>query len=50
MQNQNTTKKPYTPPTVTEHGNAVQSTKGFGGKYFEMMSTKPEPEDIIRND
>ena len=28
MQNQNTTRKPYTPPTVTEHGNAVQSTKG----------------------
>jgi hypothetical protein len=43
-------KKPYTPPTVTEHGNAVQSTKGFGGKYFEMMNPKPEPEDIIRND
>ena len=41
-------KKPYTPPTVTEHGNAVQATKGFSGRYFEMLSPKPEPEDVIK--
>ena len=33
-------KKPYTPPTITEHGNAITATKGFGGEYWEMMSTK----------
>ena len=50
MQKESNGKKPYTAPTVTEHGNAVEATKGFGGKYFEVMSTKSEPEDIIKDD
>jgi hypothetical protein len=33
-------KKPYTPPTITEHGNAVQETKGFGGTNWEVMSAR----------
>jgi hypothetical protein len=33
-------KKPYTPPTITEHGDAVRQTKGFGGEYWEMMTPK----------
>ena len=50
MQKQTNEKKPYTAPTVTEHGNAVEATKGFGGKFFEVMSSKVEPEDIIKDD
>ena len=34
-------KKPYTPPTITEHGDAVKETKGFGGDFWEIMSRKP---------
>lgn len=37
-------KKPYTPPTITEHGDAVKQTKGFGGPYWEMMSPRPTSE------
>lgn len=33
-------KKPYTPPTITVHGDAVKETKGFGGEYWEIMSAK----------
>ena len=36
-------KKTYTAPQVTEHGNAVKETKGFGGQYFEMICPKPDP-------
>ncbi|HSJ26314.1 MAG TPA: hypothetical protein VK929_16665 [Longimicrobiales bacterium] len=28
-------KKPYTPPTVTEQGNAVKQTRGMGGRFLE---------------
>lgn len=37
-------KKPYAPPTITEHGNAVKETKGFGGKYWEIMSPRSSSE------
>jgi hypothetical protein len=37
-------KKPYTPPTITEHGSAVNETKGFGGEYWEMMNPRPSSE------
>jgi hypothetical protein len=30
------TKKQYTPPTLTDHGNAVEKTRGCGGSYLEM--------------
>jgi hypothetical protein len=33
-------KKPYVPPTVTEHGNAVKKTLGIGGKYYEPLMNK----------
>jgi hypothetical protein len=33
-------KKPYTPPTVTEQGNAVKETRGLGGKYWESYLNK----------
>jgi len=33
-------KKPYTPPTMTEHGNAVQQTRGFGGRFLESYLNK----------
>lgn len=33
-------KKPYAPPTITEHGNAVKKTKGFGGPNWETMSSR----------
>jgi hypothetical protein len=29
-------RKPYTPPTITEHGDVVKQTKGLGGKYWEL--------------
>lgn len=34
-------KKPYTPPAITEHGDAVKATKGFGGPYWELASPQP---------
>lgn len=33
-------KKPYTPPTITEHGDAVKETKGFGGHIWEALSPR----------
>jgi hypothetical protein len=33
-------KKPYTPPTITEHGDAMKLTKGFGGEYWEFMNPR----------
>lgn len=33
-------KKTYTPPTITEHGDAVKETKGFGGHIWETMSDR----------
>ncbi|MEX0907867.1 MAG: lasso RiPP family leader peptide-containing protein [Gemmatimonadota bacterium] len=33
-------KKPYAPPTITEHGNVVEQTRGVGGDAWELYSTK----------
>jgi hypothetical protein len=33
-------KKPYSPPVITQHGDAVRQTKGFGGRYWELYSPK----------
>jgi len=33
-------KKPYTAPTITEHGDVVKQTTGFGGKYWEFSTNK----------
>lgn len=38
-------KKPYTPPTITEHGNVVKATNGLGGKYWEMYANKMYADD-----
>ncbi|HEX6133732.1 MAG TPA: lasso RiPP family leader peptide-containing protein [Longimicrobiales bacterium] len=40
-------KKPYTPPTITEHGDAVKATKGWGGPLWEITNPKPAPESDI---
>lgn len=31
-------KKPYTPPQVTQHGNAVQMTAGNFGRALEFIN------------
>lgn len=33
-------KKPYTPPTITEHGKVVEQTKGMGGEIWESLNPK----------
>lgn len=33
-------KKPYSAPTITEHGKAVEQTQGVGGKLWEPFMTK----------
>jgi len=41
-------KKSYTPPTVTEHGNVVEETKGVGGWSWEPIGEflgRPPAED-----
>jgi hypothetical protein len=35
------TKKPWHPPTITEHGGAVKNTKGLGGRFWETYAPKP---------
>ena len=30
-------KKPYTPPTLTDHGSVVETTKGIVGYTFEPV-------------
>jgi len=36
-----TEKKPYSPPTITDHGDAVEETKGFCGELYEYQSNAP---------
>jgi hypothetical protein len=40
-------KKTYTPPTITEHGDVVKQTTGFGGAYWELSTNKgwTDPDD-----
>lgn len=43
-------KKPYTPPTVTDHGSVVEKTKGTIGTSYEFMGWRsiiwaPPPSD-----
>lgn len=37
-------KKTYAPPAVTEHGNVIERTTGFGGRIWEMLNPKPNPD------
>jgi hypothetical protein len=30
-------KKPYTQPTITDHGDAVEQTKGMTGRCWEVV-------------
>jgi hypothetical protein len=32
-------RKPYSPPTVTDHGNVVEKTKGWGGDWWEYWGS-----------
>jgi len=34
-------KKPYTPPTLTEHGKVEKETKGLGGNTWEVYGARP---------
>jgi hypothetical protein len=43
-------KKPYTPPTITEHGKVIEQTKGVGGRYWEVINPKPASDIIIIDD
>ncbi len=36
-------KKPYSPPTLTDHGDAVEKTKGMGGPSWEYIGTMGGP-------
>lgn len=41
-------KKRYSPPEITDLGNAVEETKGFAGQCFEPWGTTtclPPPDD-----
>jgi hypothetical protein len=46
-------KKPYSPPTVTELGDAVEKTKGVSGRNWEfwgtMWGSPPPPPDDTKN-
>jgi hypothetical protein len=42
-------KKPYSPPTVTDHGDAVEQTKGISGRCWEMFGSAwgpPPPREV----
>jgi len=46
-------KKPYTPPTVTDHGSVVEKTKGTIGTSVEFMGWRSiileiDPDDGIK--
>jgi hypothetical protein len=36
------TRKPYSPPTVTDHGSAVRETLGIYGVVWEYFGTEPD--------
>lgn len=36
-------KKPYTPPTVTNHGKVVEETKGVTSYSWEVFGNQPPP-------
>lgn len=37
------TRKPYAPPTLTVHGDAVARTAGMAGKSLELINFRPGP-------
>jgi hypothetical protein len=42
-------KKPYSPPTLTDLGDAVQKTKGLCGPCWEMYGSSYGPVGPIEN-
>lgn len=42
-------KKPYTPPTLTDHGAVVEKTKGLMGFTWEYMGRRTVEEDLKRD-
>lgn len=36
-------KKPYTAPTLTQHGDAVKQTTGLSGRYWELYTARVTP-------
>lgn len=40
-----TEKKPYTPPTLTEHGKVVERTRGLNADFVEFQGLKASWED-----
>jgi hypothetical protein len=41
MEQKERERKPYTPPTVNTHGDAVKQTTGFGGRFWEVLVPRP---------
>lgn len=38
-QNEQSSKQPYTTPTLTDHGDAVKQTKGIHGRHWEFIGS-----------
>ena len=36
-------RKPYTPPTLTAHGDAAERTRGMAGLSLELINFRPGP-------
>lgn len=34
-------KKAYTAPALAKYGNAVDATRGWGGKFLELINWRP---------
>jgi hypothetical protein len=43
-------KKTWTTPGITEHGKVIEQTKGFGGKYWEILNPKAASDIIVPDD
>lgn len=44
------TRKPYTPPTLTEHGDIVEKTKGFHTVSWESIGYAASPPPPVWED
>ena len=44
MSNDKQEKKPYTPPTITDHGKIVEETKGVVDSSWEVFGHQPPPD------
>jgi hypothetical protein len=46
---QPTPKQPYSPPTLTDHGDVVKQTQGIGGRHWEYIGSQTGDEPPIRD-